>query len=393
MLELAQDEIRNLGKVWATVFVSLSYSFTIANIVPKGFARLVAILPIISLFIVLPLNLTSLHFCGFTSFFISWLANFKLILFAFGKPPLSSRPPISFPRFLAIACLPIKVQTSPVSQNGINPEHQPQHKSCPPHENSLNLENKQDPDQKSPNKSCPSPQSLQKSPWNYVIKAALLCLFMLIYDYAHHIPHKIMWIIYFFHIYFALEVILAGLAASAKLFMGLELEPQFNEPLLSTSLQDFWGKRWNLMVTSILRPTVYLPTRDVLTGMLGRQAATLTAVMSTFIVSAFMHELIFFYLGRVKPTFEVTRFFLLHGVCLCAEITAKKRFGGGKRRIPRWVAGPATLGFMVATGVWLFLPPLLRAVLDARGLQEYAAICGLANNVTRAVTLTLQWLH
>lgn len=390
MLELAQDEIRNLGKVWATVFVSLSYCFIIGKIIPKGFARLVAVLPIISVFIVLPLNLTSLHFCGLTSFFISWLANFKLLLFAFGKPPLSSHPPISFPRFLAIACLPIKVQTSAVSQqNGIDPER----KSCPPHENSLNHENKQDPDQKSPNQSCPSPQNLQKSPWNYIIKAALLGLFMFIYDYAHHIPYKIMWIVYFFHIYFALEVILAGLAASAKLLMGLELEPQFNEPLLSTSLQDFWGKRWNLMVTSILRPTVYLPTRDLLTGMLGRQVATLTAVMSTFIVSALMHELIFFYLGREKPTFEVTRFFLLHGVCLCAEIAAKKRFGGGKRRIPRWVSGPATLGFMAATGVWLFLPPLLRSVMDARGLQEYAAICGLANNVTRAATLTFQWLH
>lgn len=127
------------------------------------------------------------------------------------------------------------------------------------------------------------------------------------------------------------------------------------------------------MVTSILRPTVYLPTLDLFNKIVGRKTASLLAVMATFIVSAIMHELIFYYIGREFPTFEVTWFFLLHGFCLCVEISIKKY--GRERKWwvpPRWLSGFATASFVIVTGFWLFLPPLLKAGLDSRGLGEYA---------------------
>uniref|UniRef100_A0A2N9ISK3 Uncharacterized protein n=1 Tax=Fagus sylvatica TaxID=28930 RepID=A0A2N9ISK3_FAGSY len=37
------------------------------------------------------------------------------------------------------------------------------------------------------------------------------------------------------------------LGALGLALVGVELEPQFDEPYLATSLQDFWGRRWNLM--------------------------------------------------------------------------------------------------------------------------------------------------
>lgn len=385
MVELAQDELKNLGKVWLSIFVSFSYSYVIGKITQKGFTRLVAILPVISLFLILPLNLTSIHFCGLTAFFISWLANFKLLLFAFGKPPLCFNPPISFPLFLLVACLPIKIQhhpppkNSPNQENKQNPDQKSQKNSYPHNKNSEIQQNNQNPDQKPQNKSHPSPQ---KSLWNYLIKFILLSLIIKIYDYSDQIHPKILWLIYFFHIYFALEILLAILAKSANFFLGLELEPQFNEPLLSTSLQDFWGKRWNLMVTSILRPTVYLPTLDLFNKIVGRKTASLLAVMATFIVSAIMHELIFYYIGREFPTFEVTWFFLLHGFCLCVEISIKKY--GRERKWwvpPRWLSGFATASFVIVTGFWLFLPPLLKAGLDSRGLGEYAVVGAFVKRV------------
>ncbi|XP_057537953.1 acyl-CoA--sterol O-acyltransferase 1-like [Amaranthus tricolor] len=415
MLELAQDELKNLGKVWLLIFVSLSYCYIIGKIIPKGFTRLVAILPVIILFLNLPLNLTSIHFCGFTSFFISWLANFKLLLFAFGKPPLCLDSPISFPLFLVVSCLPIKIQhppsskNSPKEENKDNPDHKslnnsyastknshilennhdPVHKSLnnsyPSTKNSKILKNSHDPDHKFQNKSYPNPQILQSSqklPWNYVIKTVLLALMIKIYDYSDDLHPKILWSLYFLHIYFSLEIVLAIVAKSANFFLGLELEPQFNEPLLSTSIQDFWGKRWNLMVTGILRPTVYLPTQEYFTKIIGRKTALLPAVMATFVVSALMHELIFYYLGREEPTFEVTWFFLLHGFCLCVEIAVKKY--GRERKWwvpPRWLSGPLTVLFVVGTGFWLFLPPLLNAGLETRGLGEYAVIGGFIKRV------------
>lgn len=213
-----------------------------------------------------------------------------------------------------------------------------------------------------------------------------MALILKVYDFGDKIHPIVLWMIYFFHIYFMLELILVAVAAIARLFLGIELEPQFNEPLLSSSLQDFWGKRWNLMVTRILRPTVYEPVLDLSTRLVGRDGASLLAVLSTFVVSAAMHELIFYYLGRMRPSFEVSAFFLLHGACLCVEIVAKRAIGGAWKP-PRVVSGAATFGFVVATGFWLFLPPMLRFKSDERALEEYAAVGAFVSNVSRAISL------
>lgn len=167
-----------------------------------------------------------------------------------------------------------------------------------------------------------------------------------------------------------LEIMFAMVAAVARATVGSKLEPQFNEPYLSTSLQDFWGKRWNIMVTTILRPTVYDPALNISTRVLGRKWASLPAAFATFMVSALMHELIFYYLGRQRPTGKITLFFILHGACLVVEIGVKKLL---KRRwrLPPVVSRPLTVGFVVVTGFWLFLPELRRCKGFVRAFDEY----------------------
>ncbi|KAF2294445.1 hypothetical protein GH714_011461 [Hevea brasiliensis] len=171
----------------------------------------------------------------------------------------------------------------------------------------------------------------------------------------------------------------ATVAAMARALLGLELEPQFNEPYLSTSLQDFWGRRWNLMVSSILRPTVYEPLLKTSAPIIGRKWAPLPAILGTFVVSAVMHELMFYYLSRVKPTWEITWFFLLHGVCLVAEVALKKAVA---RRwcLPRFISTPLTVGFVLVTGFWLFFPEFLRCRADVRAFEEYSAISAFLKN-------------
>lgn len=353
-----EGEIKNFIKVWLSVTVSLCYCYAIGKMASKGIKRLICVIPVVCLFLYLPLCLTSVHIGGITAFFIAWLANFKLLLFAFGSGPLSSHPPISLPLFVIVSCLPIKIQNS--NNNKPNPSQN----------------------------NNPSPR-VREGPINYAIKGLLLAVMVqlqLVYEYSDYILFvhpKLILLVYSFHMYFFLELTLAVSAAMARATLGLELEPQFKEPYLSTSLQDFWGKRWNLMVTGILRPTVYKPALHTCTRLTGRKWAPLPAVFATFLVSGLMHQLMFFYLGhgaRLKPTWGVTWFFVLHGVCLVVELALKKAVTG-RFRLPRIISGPLTAGFVIVTGCWLFFPQFIKCKVDERAFEEYAALGAFLRNV------------
>ncbi|XP_021887407.1 acyl-CoA--sterol O-acyltransferase 1 [Carica papaya] len=344
-----EEEIRNLIKIWLTVIPCLYYCYRVGNFIPKGFTRLIFFLPIISIFFFLPLNLHSPHLLGTTGFFLSWLANFKLLLFAFSKGPLSSHPNITFPLFLSLSCLPIKLQQK------------------------TNLGSK--------SQKHPSPKP-KEGPVNYTIKGLCVAALIKLYDYSEYIHPKVILLLYAFHIYFLLELILAMVAALARAFIGLELEPQFDEPYLATSLQDFWGRRWNLMVTSIMHPTVYEPTREIFSPVIGRRWAPLPAFFTTFLASGVMHELMFYYLARLPPTGEITSFFLIHGFCSTVEIGLKKLISD-RWRFPRVISCLLTVGFVLVTGSWLFLPQFTKSRIDEKAFEDYAAVGAFVKNISK----------
>ena len=99
-----EGEIWNFMRVWASTIASVSYSYAVARIVGKGFLRLITFS-----WFSLSLSLGSVHLGCPTVFFISWLANFNLLLLAFGNGPLS-QPSLSLCRFVCIACFPIEVR-------------------------------------------------------------------------------------------------------------------------------------------------------------------------------------------------------------------------------------------------------------------------------------------
>ncbi|KAG5561183.1 hypothetical protein RHGRI_004263 [Rhododendron griersonianum] len=371
-----EREISNFIKVWISVVVSLCYCYFSAKFVPKGMPRLFSIIPIVSLFLALPLKLHSTNLGGNTTFFIAWLTNFKLLLFAFDKGPLS-HPCLSLPHFIAIACFPIRIQQNPPTKSQSNLTKNQNEKNPPTKLVSQNGHNRQNSYLKTTGKGS-------KSIWNYALKVVLVALFLRIYEYSDSIHPKIILVIYFLHIYITLEIMLAMGAAVARGVFGFELEPPFDEPYLSTSLQDFWGRRWNLVVSRTLRPTVYDPVLCISARLMGRKWAALPAVMSTFVVSGLMHELIFYYMGRVRPTWEITWFFLLHGACLVVEIWIKKVVNG-RFWLPRVIATPMTVGFVMVTGFWLFFPQLLRCKADVRGLEEYALVGAFVKDVVAGV--------
>ncbi|GMJ15976.1 hypothetical protein like AT5G55380 [Hibiscus trionum] len=328
-----EAELESTIKLWILAIISLSYCFYASSKLPNGIPRLISLTPIFILFLYLPLTISSPHLGGITAFFLVWLANFKLLLFAFGQPPLSPPPPTLF-HFISLASLPIKPKQTTPSQT----------KSRPP--------------------------GLSKS-IVFALKVVILALLYHSYEYKQFLHKNVVLAMYCVHTYIELELILALAAVPARAIFGFELEPQFNEPYLTTSLQDFWGYRWNLMVTSILRPTVYHPVRRISARVLGPVWVSLPGIFAVFVVSGLMHELIYYYLTRVPPTWEVTWFFVLHGVAVAVEVTVKKVVPE-KTRLHPTVSGPLALGFVALTAFWLFFPQLLRNGVDERIIGDYS---------------------
>ncbi|KFK27009.1 hypothetical protein AALP_AA8G322600 [Arabis alpina] len=343
-------------EAWSLVMVSLCYTFYIAKLVPKGINRLILIIPVLFIFFIVPFLLSSIHFIGITAFFITWLANFKIILFALGLGPLSSNPrPLSLPIFLAVSCLPIKIQRSP---------------RPPPTSHSHGVRSR---------------EGLLK----YTIMVALVVLFIKVYDYKTNLPDKALLTLYAIHTWFTLELVLAAAAALVRTMSGLELEPQFNKPYLATSLQDFWGRRWNLMVTGILRPTVYEPIVHVF-SFLGPDRSWVPAVYVTFIVSGLMHELMFFYMGRLRPDWKVMWFFLVQAFCTTVEVMIKKTVNN-RWTFPTWISRVLTIGFVIGTAKWLFLPAFIQCNIFERGIGEYAAIGEVATRIKKSMITSLYY--
>lgn len=350
--------MNNFILVWSLILTSLCYCHMIGRFFPAGnIIRPLAILPVVCFFFLLPLNLTTIALGGTTSFFIAWLANFKLLLFAFGQGPLYTNPSLPLSHFLGLACLPIKAQQFPRSEKS-DKSQKDKHKQWNPSE----LE---------------KTKKAHKSLSNYGCKIIAFFICITLYHYKDHFIHpKLIWLLYLIQIYTSLEMLLAVIAALAQVSIGVQLEPQFDEPYLATSLQDFWGKRWNLMVSNILRPTVYNPSRSFFEQMAGktiwRKYSALPAVLVAFLVSGLMHELVFYNIGRLKPTGEATCFFLLSGMSVAVEMGIKRLLAGGFA-LPAILSRILTLVFLVSSSFWLFFPPLLRAKADLKGCTEILA--------------------
>ncbi|XVE50754.1 hypothetical protein DITRI_Ditri01bG0188600 [Diplodiscus trichospermus] len=343
------DELQNFVKVWTLAITSLCYCFYVSARLPKGLLRLISLFPILLLFVYLPLNLSSFHLCGPTAFFLAWLANFKLILFCFDQGPLSPPPPNAV-HFISMASLPIKTKHLHIENNLTKPLKSP------------------DFAQTKQNTSNVVPKSML-----FAVKVLLLAVLFHSYNYKQHLHKNVIFAMYCVHVYLQTEIVLALCALPALAILGFVIEPQFNEPYLATSLQDFWGHRWNLMVTSVLRPTVYHPIRRISTHIVGSRWSLLLAIIAVFVVSGVMHELIYYYLTRAHPTWEVTWFFIIQGVAVAIEVVVKKVVPV-KLRLHWAVSGPLTLGFVAVTSVWLFFPQLVRNKVDEKTIGEYSKL-------------------
>jgi hypothetical protein len=298
-----------------------------------GPRRLVALAPVLALLVALPFSVPLYGARGLAAFFLVWLGEFKLLLLAFGRGPLD--PDLLPLPFVFTAALPVKLRRPPKQSD---------------HAVAVTV-------------TAALPPLLSSG-----IKAAVMAsVLRLLYRSKEMMHGYAVFALYGVTIYCFLDSLLPCLAVTGRA-LGMEMEPQFDKPYLSSSLGDFWGRRWNLMVSAALRPAVYDPVRARL--------GTPAGVLATFLVSGLMHEVVIYYLTFRAPTGRVTAFFVLNGACVCAERWCARQWWHGREAapLPRAVATPLVVAFVAGTAVWLFFPAIYGDGMDDLYLAETAAL-------------------
>lgn len=144
---------------------------------------------------------------------------------------------------------------------------------------------------------------------------------------------------------------LFGLLALAWQRQGREAPPLMRQPLLASSLSDFWGRRWNTAFHDLVATSLLPPLRQ----RFGRAGAT----MLIFLFSGLVHDLVISVPaggGYGLPTL----YFVLQGGGLFLE---RSRTGRRLGLRDRWRG--RVLLFLVAAGPIgaLFHPPFVRQVI------------------------------
>lgn len=353
----AMEGFKSSFGIVGIILCGIIYSYYVVSKIARGLPRIIAVLPVIGMYIILPWQVSTLHMRGAMSFMFMWISSFKLLMLSFNVGPLAKPwTMLNLRNFMAVSIFPIEIRES-VSK--------------------------------------PNAAGKFRTLRNVALEACLLSVVIYSYSFRNSFSPSFIVLLYCVHIYLALDIALVFLAALANVCLGVQLEPQFNKPYLSRSLQDFWGKRWNLIVTRIFRPSVYDPVlylccyihiklckkiyeknqpKEV--GGKSPLWARAVAVLSVFVVSGLMHELIFYYATETKASWEVTAFFILHGLCLTIEVGLRRKVSPYVK-VPNFIAIPVTLTFIYITALWLFFPPVTRFGTDLKAIAEYGTVLQL----------------
>jgi hypothetical protein len=124
-------------------------------------------------------------------------------------------------------------------------------------------------------------------------------------------------------------------------FAGIAVKPIMRAPLLSPSLREFWGSRWNVAFRSLAHRLIFMPA--------AARFGTRAAAWVVFIVSGLVHELVITVPaggGYGGPTV----FFLIQAAALMLE----RRLSALRRPLVNrlWVL------LIVIGPVWLLFPPV-----------------------------------
>jgi hypothetical protein len=132
---------------------------------------------------------------------------------------------------------------------------------------------------------------------------------------------------------------------------GIDAVPLMRNPMRSTSVGEFWGRRWNTAFHELASRFTFAPLRPSI-GVAG-------ATLATFLASGLIHELVISVPaggGYGLPT----SYFMLQGFGVAGERSRLGRWlglGGG------WRGWLFTLVITAGPAFWLFPPPFVNNVI------------------------------
>jgi alginate O-acetyltransferase complex protein AlgI len=101
------------------------------------------------------------------------------------------------------------------------------------------------------------------------------------------------------------------LASFCLLAVGISLGPFHRTPIAAHSVAEFWGQRWNRIVSAWLHTFVYLP--------LARRRCSRLGVFSAFLVSGVLHGWVILVAVGISSALATLLFFVAQGAFVLAE--------------------------------------------------------------------------
>ncbi|KAI9472174.1 MAG: hypothetical protein EXX96DRAFT_583120 [Benjaminiella poitrasii] len=153
--------------------------------------------------------------------------------------------------------------------------------------------------------------------------------------------------------------------AVSQIITGARTFSVFNFPFLSTSLRDFWGNRWNMIVRNMFHKQIF--SKRALTTEKGTSTSWERDLkgLRIFCISGLMHEAIMMIVHR-QIHLEQWAFFMVQGIAIYFQLKVIPK--ALRERVPHFLSNILTIMFLGCTGK-LFLASFIRA-------KEYRQILG-----------------
>jgi hypothetical protein len=132
---------------------------------------------------------------------------------------------------------------------------------------------------------------------------------------------------------------------------GVDARPLMRAPILSTSLGEFWGRRWNLAFSHLAFGVAFRPVL--------RRLGAAWATIVVFLASGLVHELVISVPARGGYGLP-TLYFLLQAAGILIERSMVGRKLGLRRGFAGW---SFTAVFTAGPVFWLFHPPFIHHVI------------------------------